>query len=75
MTDFKTMSGEERQDLIKKLGQCLIDNDMGDVSISTATENVGILMAGQYEGSTTLKIEKNLKADQAEKGTKVTEAL
>jgi hypothetical protein len=41
---------------------------MGDVSISTATENVGILMAGQYEGSTSLKIEKNLKADQAEKG-------
>jgi hypothetical protein len=68
MTDFKEMSGEDRQALIKKLGDCLIEHDMGDVSISTATENVGILMAGQYEGSTSLKIEKNLKADQAEKG-------
>ena len=75
MTDFATMSSEDRKALIEKLSKCLIDNDMGDVSISTATENVGILMAGTYEGTTTLKIEKNLKADQSEKGTKVSDAL
>lgn len=63
MTDFATMPSEDRQTLIKKLADCLVENDMGDVTISTATENVGILMAGTFEGSTTLKIEKNLKAD------------
>jgi len=46
MSDFATMNSEERQALITKLSDCLIAQDMGDVAISTATENVGILMAG-----------------------------
>jgi len=46
MTDFATMSSEDRKALIDKLSACLLENDMGDVSISTAIENVGILMAG-----------------------------
>lgn len=75
MSDYATMSSDERKTLIEKVSACLMENELGDVPISTATENVGILMAGQFEKSTTLKIEKNLKADQAEKGKKVTDAL
>jgi hypothetical protein len=75
MSDFKTMSVEERAALIEKLAACLMDNDLGDVPISTATENVGVLMASQFEKSTSLKIEKNLKADQSVKGKTVTDAL
>jgi hypothetical protein len=75
MSDFKTMSGDERKALIDKISACLMENDLGDVTISTATENVGILMAGQFEKSTTLKVEKNLKADQSAKGKTITDAL
>ena len=46
MTDFATMNAEERQGLIDKMAACLTDNGLGDVPISTSTENVGILMAG-----------------------------
>ena len=72
MSDFKTMSGDERKALIEKISACLMENDLGDVTISTATENVGVLMAGQFEKSTTLKVEKNLKADQSAKGKTIT---
>jgi len=46
MTDFSTMNGEERKALIDKVAACLKDNGLNDVPVSTATENVGILMAG-----------------------------
>jgi len=63
MTDFATMNSEDRSSLITKVANCLKDNGLGDVPVSTATENVGILMAGKFEKSTTLKVEKNLKSD------------
>jgi hypothetical protein len=63
MTDFATMNSEDRSALITKVANCLKDNGLGDVPVSTATENVGILMAGKFEKSTTLKVEKNLKSD------------
>lgn len=63
MSDFATMNSEERSVLINKVADCLKDNGLGDVPVSTATENVGILMAGKFEKSTTLKVEKNLKSD------------
>lgn len=46
MTDFATMNTEERQGLIEKVANVLKENDLGDVPVSTSTENVGILMAG-----------------------------
>jgi len=45
MTDFATMSNDDKNSLIKKLATCLTENNL-DAPISTSIENVGILMAG-----------------------------
>ena len=47
MSSFENMSADERQGLVTKVANCLKDNGLGDVPVSIATENVGILMAGQ----------------------------
>ena len=46
MTDFETMDSAARQELITKLADCLKENGLADVPVSTSVENVGILMAG-----------------------------
>ena len=64
------MSASDRQGLVEKVAACLKENNLGDVPVSTSVENVGILMAGQMEKSTSLKVEKNLKSNQGEQADK-----
>jgi hypothetical protein len=75
MTDFSEMAPAARQELVTKVADCLKEHGLGDVPVSTAVENVGILMAGQLQKSTSLKVEKALRADQDDLATKFNEAV
>ena len=72
---FSELSGEEQKGLIEKIGNCLKENGFGDVPVTTEVENVGILMAGQKEFSTSLKVEKKLKSTDGAKGEEVTKKI
>jgi hypothetical protein len=72
---FQDLSSAEQKGLIEKIGNILKENGFGDVPVTTDVENVGILMAGQTEFSTSLKVEKKLKSADSVKGDEVTKKI
>jgi len=67
MTEFKNMSAEEQQALVKKLGDLIMEVGLEDTNVEIYREQVCPLQADSVDGNLTCKVSKKLSTKDADK--------
>ena len=75
MPKFEDMPQAEKDELIRKIGDCLKANDLGTVPVTTYREMVCPLADTKVEGRLALTVDKELPSTEAAKVDKFKEAI